>query len=85
MALGPNTKVFYMETICNQMMGVSDIPAPAENNSANGVMLFVDSTLITGGLIRLSAGIEPLETVREGVSNALDPLDQSNRISSREE
>lgn len=47
MALRPNTKVMYMETISNPMMGVADIPALADIASANGAMLFVDNTFAT--------------------------------------
>lgn len=42
-----NTKIIYLETISNPMMGVADIPALADLASAKGVMLFVDNTFAT--------------------------------------
>ena len=52
MALKVNTKVIYLETISNPMMGVADIPVLAEIAAANGTMLFVDNTFATPVLCR---------------------------------
>ena len=43
-AVRPNTKVFYVETICNPLMEVVDIPAVVELAGKSGAKVFVDNT-----------------------------------------
>lgn len=43
-AVRPNTKVFYLETICNPLMEVIDIPAVAELAGKTGAKVYVDNT-----------------------------------------
>jgi cystathionine beta-lyase/cystathionine gamma-synthase len=43
-AMRPNTKVLYVETICNPLMEVIDIPAVAELANKTGAKVYVDNT-----------------------------------------
>ncbi len=54
-AIKSNTKVVYLETISNPMMGVADIPALAKISSSAGALLFVDNTFATPILCRPAA------------------------------
>ncbi|HPE91459.1 MAG TPA: aminotransferase class I/II-fold pyridoxal phosphate-dependent enzyme [Thermovirgaceae bacterium] len=51
-ALCPKTKVIYLETISNPLMGVADLPALAEIAASAGAMLFVDNTFASPALCR---------------------------------
>ncbi|HOI81257.1 MAG TPA: aminotransferase class I/II-fold pyridoxal phosphate-dependent enzyme [Synergistales bacterium] len=51
-ALCPKTKVIYLETISNPLMGVADLPALAEIAASTGAMLFVDNTFASPALCR---------------------------------
>jgi len=52
MAVRPNTKLFFGETVGNPGLEVLDIPAISELAHASGVPLLVDSTLTTPWLIK---------------------------------
>ena len=51
-AIGPTTKVIFIETIGNPRLDVPDIPAIARLARERGIPLVVDSTLTTPALVR---------------------------------
>lgn len=54
-ALCPKTRVIYLETISNPLMGVADLPALAEIAASAGAMLFVDNTFASPAICRPSS------------------------------
>lgn len=72
----PNTVMFYTETVSNPLITVPDLKAIADIAHANGAILIVDNTFMTGALVRpLSLGadlvVNSLTKFANGHSDAL--------------
>ncbi len=72
----PNTTMLYTETVSNPLITVPDLRAVADIAHANGALLIVDNTFMTGALVRpLNLGadlvINSLTKFANGHSDAL--------------
>lgn len=75
-SIKPNTVMLYTETVSNPLISVPDLKAIADIAHANGAILIVDNTFMTGALVRpLSLGadlvVNSLTKFANGHSDAL--------------